>query len=144
MKQLLILFFISVFISYGKPNSEDLQKDRQTSVLELRQLVNKTEVNKQTYGVFFFIGGSINSTESTEVYVKVFAKVDGYFRVVSIPIHKLRVNIDNTLEKPNLVIKYYNSKRTDSWVVQQYWQQEECIINCPEKYLPEKLLPIEL
>lgn len=139
-----MLFLSVLFISCAEKGSDDVYKDRQTSVLELRQLVNKTEVNKQTYGAFFLIGGSISSTESTEVYVKVFAKVDGYFRVVSIPINKLRVNIDNTLEKPNLIIEYYSTKKSDSWVLADEYRQEVFIINCPEKYLPEKLLPIEL
>ena len=141
MKKIILLLTVIIFSSC---NEESTTKNRQTSVLELRQLVNRTETTKETYGYYFLIGGSINSTESTETYVKVFAKVDGYFRVISIPIEYLRVNIDNKLTKPNLVIKYYGSKYTDSYVANNFRYINHYIINCPEKYLPENLLPINL
>jgi hypothetical protein len=142
MKKLFILITAVVFTSCAK-KEEDSYKARKTSVLELRQLVNKTETTKNTYGSFFLVMGSVQSNESTESYVKVFAKVDGYFRVITIPIDKLRVNIDNTLEKPNLVITYSDRELTDSCVVEESYNNK-FIISCPEKYLPENLLPIEL
>lgn len=147
MKKLILLFLAIITISCANKTEtpDEIYRDRETSVLELRQLVNSKEVNKQSYGSFFLIGGSFSNNETTEVYVKVFAKVNGYFRVISIPIEQLRVNIDNTIEKPNLVIPYHSYKRSDSEVVDKIESHNlDCVINCPEKYLPEKLLPIEL
>lgn len=119
MKKLILLFLTITTISCANKTEapDEIYRDRETSVLELRQLVNSKEVSKQSYGSFFLIGGSFSSNETTEIYVKVFAKVDGYFRVISIPIEQLRINIDNTIEKPNLVILYHSDKRRDSEVV---------------------------
>ena len=64
-------------------------------------------------------------------------------KIVDIPIEKLRINIDDSLQKPNLVVKYYRYKMTDSEIVEDTYNRT-FVINCPEKYLPEKLLPIEL
>lgn len=144
MKKLIVILVVVLFSSCKLEESEEY-KYRQTSVLELRQLVNKVETNKETFGSYFLIGGSISSKESTDVYVKVFAKVDGYFRVINIPIKELRVNINNKLVKPTLVIKYWDEKLTDSYVLDyRSYSIEYYIINCPEKYLPENLLPIKL
>lgn len=74
-----------------------------------------------------------------------FAKVDGYFRVVNIPIENVRVNINNNIDKPTLQIYYTEEKLTGSNLLDNHgYNINYYIINCPERYLPEKLLPIEL
>lgn len=145
MRKILLILPLLFFV-YCKPKNgpDGYVKDRQTSLLELRQLVNSKEETHQSSGSFFFVIGGYNSSSSVEISVKVFAKVDGFYRVINIPIEKLRVNIDNSLEKPNLIVTYYNSKLSDSNVLDSGWAVQTYIINCPEKYLPEKLLPIEL
>jgi hypothetical protein len=99
MKKLIIILTAILFSSCELKESERW-KNRQTSVLELRQLVNKIE--------------------------------------------QLRVNINNKLVKPDLKIHYKGSKETNSYVVNDTYNIEFYVINCPEKYLPENLLPIKL
>jgi hypothetical protein len=61
------------------------------------------------------------------------------------PIQDVRININNQLIKPNIVIEYeYTSKLTDEELVSKKWFEKVYVINCPEQYLPEKLLPIGL
>ena len=72
-----------------------------SSKFELRQLVKETENKKESSGVFFLIGGSFHSEESNETKVKCFAKVDGSFRIIEMPIEDIRIRIDNKLKKPN-------------------------------------------
>lgn len=142
-KSIFSFLFLFLLFSCGEYNPDGIYKNRQSSVLELRQLVNSKEQITQTSASFFLIAGSLDSRTETNYSVKVFAKVDGYYRVIDIPIYKLRINIDDSLQKPSLVIKYKNEKLSDSEIVNNY-SVREYIINCPEKYLPEKLLPIEL
>ena len=116
-----------------------------SSKFELRQLVKETENKKESSGVFFLIGGSFHSEELNETKVKCFAKVDGSFRIIEMPIEDIRIRIDNKLKKPNIQVKYedYN-KLEDEKLLNEFFTYKVYVINCPETYLPEKLLPIEL
>lgn len=147
MKKLLILLTAFSLLSCREfvKNEDELYLTRATKSLELRQLVNSENIGTKSHGSYFLIGGSYSSKTETEVSIKVFAKVDGYFRVVNIPIKEVRVNIDNKLDKPTLQINYTEEKLTSSSLLDYHvYSINYYIINCPEKYLPEKLLPIEL
>lgn len=145
-KLLLVLLTFSTLLScrdYVK--NGDLCIDRTTEVLELRQIVNAENITTKSHGSYFLIGGSYSSETENKLSIKVFAKVDGYFRVIDIPIEEVRVNIDNKLNKPTLQINYEGTKYTSSNLLDNYnYWINYYIINCPEKFLPEKLLPIEL
>ena len=147
MKKLLILLVTFSLLScreYVK-NEDELYLNRTTKSLELRQLVNSENTNTKSYGSYFLIGGSYSSKTETDISIKVFAKVDGYFRVVNIPIENVRVNINNKINKPTLQINYTEEKLTASNLLDNHsYNINYYIINCPERYLPEKLLPIEL
>ena len=120
-------------------------KKLKSSNLELRQLIQETKTTKYSSASFFLIAGGYSQSEYKETKVKVFAKVDGRFRLIEMPIQDVRININNKLNKPNIVIEYeHTSKFTDEELVSREWFGKVYVINCPEQYLPEKLLPIGL
>src|SRR5690348_13483473 len=82
------------------------QETFKTKKLELRQLVQSTDISTKTSGGYFLIAGSFSSTQETTVSVKVFAKTEKYYQLIDMPIEDIRINIDNTLEKPNVQIQY--------------------------------------
>ena len=117
----------------------------ETEDLELRQLVNDTKERTSASGGFFFIAGTYSSRSYTEITISVFAKVDGAYRYIKIPIERVRINIDNNIKLPTLKIVYLSDVgERDTETVLDYHLYAKYIINCPEIYLPEKLLPITL
>lgn len=124
--------------------------------IELRQLVKTTDTKSESHSSFFLIMGSYNESTTQEITIKVFANIDGAYRFISMPIEKVRINIDNSLIKPNMQLEYSFRSTLDDKTVLDWFADERTnanlihnpkltyIINCPEQYLPEKLLPIEL
>lgn len=141
-KSILLLVLCVIFISC---ESVEKAKDQRTSKLELRQLVKQTTTKEETQGSYFFIAGGFSQTSEQETTIQVFAKVDGMYRLIEMPIGRVRINIDNTLLKPNLQVTYRGRKpETDTDVVNKGSYYKIYIINCPEQYLPEKLLPVTI
>ena len=122
-----------------------INKNLKSSKLELRQLVQETETKKTSYALYFLIAGSYSQSEYKETKVKVFAKVENRYRLIEMPIDEIRIAIDNKLTIPNVEIEYVNNEKySDEELVSNRWKTKVYIINCPEHYLPEKLLPIGL
>ena len=122
-----------------------IDKNLKSSKLELRQLVQETETKKSTYASYFLIAGSYSQSEYKETKVKVFAKVENRYRLIEMPIDEVRIAIDNKLKIPNIEIEYINHvKYSDEELVSKSYITKVYVINCPEQYLPEKLLPIGL
>ena len=122
-----------------------VDKNFKSSKLELRQLVQETETKKSAYASYFLIAGSYGQSEEKNTTVKVFAKVANRFRLIEMPIDEVRIAIDNKLKSPNIEIEYINVKKYgDDELVSKKWVDKVYIINCPEQFLPEKLLPIGL
>jgi len=122
-----------------------IDKKLKSSKLELRQLVQETETKKTAYASYFLIAGSYSQSEYKETKVKVFAKVENRYRLIEMPIEEVRISIDNKLKIPNIEIEYINhEKYSDEELVSKSWVTKVYVINCPEHYLPEKLLPIGL
>lgn len=122
-----------------------IDKNLKSSKLELRQLVQETETKKTAYASYFLIAGSYSQSEYKETKVKVFAKVENRYRLIEIPIDEVRIAIDNKLKIPNIEIEYINHvKYSDEELVSKSYITKVYVINCPEQYLPEKLLPIGL
>lgn len=116
-----------------------------TSKLELRQLVQETKSEKKTSGYYFLIGGEYKSSETKNTVIKVFAKVNGRYRLIQMPIDEIRINIDDKVTTPNIQIEYIcYSELTEDELISRDLITKVYVINCPEQYLPEKLLPIEL
>lgn len=140
-KSILLLVLCAIFVSC----EEIKDKDFLTSKLELRQLVKQTSTKEEAQGSYFLIAGGFSQTSEQETTVQVFAKVDGMYRLIEMPIERIRINIDNSLDKPNLQVSYRNERpKTDTQIVDRVQYYDVYIINCPEQYLPEKLLPIKL
>ncbi len=122
-----------------------IDKNLKSSKLELRQLIQETETKKSTYASYFLIAGSYSQSEYKETKVKVFAKVENRYRLIEMPIDEVRIAIDNKLKIPNIEIEYINHvKYSDEELVSKSYITKVYVINCPEQYLPEKLLPIGL
>lgn len=124
--------------------SEDVRNFK-SSKLELRQLVQQTETKKTSSASYFFLIASYGSSEVKYTTVKVFAKVEKRFRLIEIPIEDVRISINNKLINPNIEIEYkYHKKLMDEELINLGWISKVYVINCPEQFLPEKLLPIGL
>lgn len=122
-----------------------IEKKLKSSKLELRQLVQETETKKTAYASYFLIAGSYGQSEEKVTTVKVFAKVENRYRLIEMPIDEIRIAIDNKLTTPNIEIEYTNNEKyNDEELVSKCWVTKVYVINCPEHYLPEKLLPIGL
>jgi len=126
-----------------------------TSPLKLRQLSNVSETEKSADGSAFLFFASYHSEERNADYVKVFAEVDGEYRFLEIPMEG--VKIDSTVKVPYVQIDYTYS----DFKKHQYSNTQVCeainprniyarvdivkyVIICPEQYLPERLLPIDV
>jgi len=122
-----------------------IDKKMKSSKLELRQLVQETETKKTAYASYFLIAGSYGQSEEKVTTVKVFAKVENRYRLIEMPIDEIRIAIDNKLSTPNIEIEYTNNEKyNDEELVSEGWVTKVYVINCPEQYLPQKLLPIVL
>lgn len=120
-------------------------KQYKTNKLLLRQLVKKDKIEKSERGSFFLIAGRYNNTTTEETIVKVFALVDGRYRYIEFGIEDIRIQIDNSIITPFLIIESKSiEKYSDEEAINYCCNNKVYVIHCPEKYLPEKLLPIEL
>ncbi len=143
-----ILYIVSILAMLNScDKSEFFQK---TSKFELRQMVQTETVEKMTKGSYFLIYASYESSEKKENYVKVMAKVEGRYKIISIPLGKLRIVINDSLRVPNLQLEYFmGTPLSDEEITNEmtaYINSRDIVyvISCPEKYLPEKILPVEL
>lgn len=141
MKKLLII--LTALSLFGCEHMVD--KNLKSSKLELRQLVQQTETKKTAYAYYFLIAGGYSQSEEKITTIKVFAKVQNRYRLIEMPIEEVRIAIDNKIKVPNIEIEYVNNEKySDEELVSKSWITKVYVINCPEQYLPEKLLPIKL
>lgn len=144
MKTRVILITILATILVSCSNELAQNDYNLTSVFKLRQLVQKTETHKYSSASLFFAIGSYRSGETTKTSVKVFAQVEGAYRYLDIPIEDVRVVLVDSIVTPTLQIRYDGAQRADEIVCDLTYLEKKYIITCSEKYLPEKLLPIEI
>lgn len=125
---------------------EEKREPNKTEVFKLRQLIQETESYSSKTGMFFMFGGYYNEKEEKETTVKVFAEVEGRYRLIEMPIEDIRIVINDKLIYPYIQIEYYSmSNYSDEEIVSNNDLSSKIfVITCPEKYLPEKLLPIDL
>jgi hypothetical protein len=146
----IILFFTLAFMLF----SCDFPTTHKgsTSNLRLRQLANmsETETSGYTTGIFFT---SYHSHQEDVDYIKVFAKVGDTYRFLEFPASRARIKLDSTAKTPYIIINYeYESrepkKYSNTYVCDHIngykLDNETYTIVCHEKYLPEKLLPIDI
>ncbi len=145
MKTIIIL--LSAFLLLGCAQDKK-EKYFYSKTIKLRQLVKQTTVDKYSRGSFFLIGGSYSSGEIENTSIRVFGRIGGLYRFIEMDMEDIRIKIDNSLAEPNIVIRYWShdtvSMRELIYEGYSRYYNVVYIINCPEEYLPEKLLPIEL
>tara|TARA_R110000851_G_scaffold315229_5_gene477604 strand:- start:5755 stop:6204 length:450 start_codon:yes stop_codon:yes gene_type:complete len=148
MKHFLFIFIFLVLLVSSI--SCTMQEEWRTSEpLELRQLVNKEIHTTSISSSFFLIAGSYSSTEHFEEKVKVMAKVNGYYRYLQFPLDKVRIAIDDSITIPYIRIQYEKGNVKNLEAAFRYMEYDwmskiQILIHCPARYLPEKLIPIEI
>lgn len=139
MKKLLFLLCISVL------TLSSCSEKRTSSKLYLRQLVKGVEVSKSSSGGFFLFMGGFSSSEQSDVSIKCFANVGGRYRLMTIPYDDIRIVINDSITTPYILVEYSSEKTyTDDEIIDYSFYSNVYVIYCPERYLPEKLLPIGL
>lgn len=145
MKKLLLLLILFTFSNcVDKPISQNSI----TTKMELRQLINKEETNKHSSGSYFFIIANYSSSETKQDIIKMFVKVDNiYYKMLKIKLESVNIIINNKISKPYLQVISNDlsyTKMKDSEIISHIGYYDTVFLYCPEKYLPEKLLNIEL
>ena len=142
---LLIIIFIGIITLMNYLTTEKIIN---TYNMPLRQMVQSNERIEESSASFFLLTGSYNKQDYEKSSIKVFANDKGVYKYINIPINQLGIKIDNTIDKPYLYISYKNKRtdevRTVEQLINGYYYIERYVVVCPEVYLPEKLLKIEL
>jgi hypothetical protein len=141
MKKLLGLF-VMLFLFSCQPRE---YKDYHSEKIYLRQLVNRDVTETHTSGSFFLIAGSVSSESETSTVVKLMGEVNGEYRFIQFNFEKVRIKIDNKVTTPYIVLNYRETYEVDMDYLLEYPGYIESVtIVCPEQYLPERLLPIQI
>jgi hypothetical protein len=141
MKKLLLLF--SILLMVGCNRIED--KDYHSEKIYLRQLVNRDVTETHTSGSFFLIAGSVSSESETSTVVKLMGEVNGEYRFMQFDFESVRIKIDNKVTTPYIVLNYSETYEVDMEYLLKYpYYLDSVTIVCPEQYLPERLLPIQI
>ena len=116
-----------------------------TDKIYLRQLVNRDITETHTSAAFFLVAGSMTSDSETQTVVKVMGDVKGEFRFMQFNFEKVRIKIDNKVTTPYIVLNYVDDEvKSIDYLLEYDYNVKSVTIVCPEQYLPEKLLPIQL
>jgi hypothetical protein len=141
MKRTLWLLAVLLMVGCDRPVYKKYHSDR----IYLRQLVNKDITETHTSGSFFLIAGSINSKSETSTVVKLMGEVNGEYRFMQFDFEKVRIKIDNKVTTPYIVLNYSESYEVEiDYLLEYTGYLDNITIVCPEQYLPERLLPIQL
>jgi hypothetical protein len=141
MKKLLLLFSLLLMIGCDRVEYKNYHTDR----IYLRQLVNRDVTETHTSGAFFLIAGSVSSESVTSTVVKLMGEVNGEYRFMQFDFEKVRIKIDNKVTTPYIVLNYRKtSEMSINYLLEYGYYVKSVTIVCPEQYLPEKLLPIQI
>lgn len=140
-----LLFIVSMVFGLFSCNVPE-KKHYKTENIQLRQLVKTDEVTKESYTSYFLIVGSHSSREEVNTKIKLIGEINGLYRLIEFHFIDVRFKINNNLTKPHLYINYrsYDKFSTGKLLDYKSYYITSYVIVCPEKYLPEKLLPINL
>jgi len=143
MKKLLLLFALLLMMIGCRPIE---YKDYHSEKIYLRQLVNRDVTESHTSGSFFLIAGSVSSKSETSTVVKLMGEVNGEYRFMQFDFEKVRIKIDNKVTTPYIVLNYRGETyEVDmSYLLDYPYYIDSITIVCPEQYLPERLLPIQI
>jgi len=146
MKKAILMFSMAIgMMSCGTTN-------RESSPMKLRQLANVTKTEKSSGGTFILFFATYHSQEKNTDVITVFAEVDGLYQFIEIPMSLVKVKIDNSVTTPYIQIRYsYNGSSSYEYSNTQLFNKIsmgitliDYVITCPEQYLPERLLPINI
>jgi hypothetical protein len=141
MKKLLLLFAMLLMIGCDRVEYKNYHTDK----IYLRQLVNRDVTETHTSGSFFLIAGSVSSESETSTVVKLMGKVKDEYRFMQFDFEKVRIKIDNKVTTPYIVLNYREtSEMSIDYLLEYGYYVKSVTIVCPEQYLPEKLLPIQI
>lgn len=140
MKKLLLLFLLFL-VGCNVP----VYKTYHTDKIYLRQLVNRDITETHTSAAFFLVAGSMSSESETSTVVKVMGDVNGEYRFMQFDFEKVRIRIDNKVTTPYIVLNYVDDEvKSIDYLLEYGYYVKSVTIVCPEQYLPEKLLPIQI
>jgi len=140
MKKLLGLFVMLILFGCGPGYTS-----RHTDKIYLRQLVNRDVTETHTSGAFFVVAGSVSSDSETQTVVKVMGDINGEYRFMQFDFEKVRIKIDNKVTTPYIILNYsFDSPLDYDYLLEYQYYIKSVTIVCPEQYLPEKLLPIQI
>lgn len=131
----------------------DLQEIHQeTTPMPLRQIANMSKTEKSADGTLILFFATYHSEEKDIDVVKVFAEVDGLYRFIEMPISKIKIRIDNSISTPYIQARYTRMGKSPIWFsntevmdgINIRFTLDDYVITCPEQYLPERLLPIDI
>jgi hypothetical protein len=72
-------------------------------------------------------------------------KVKDEYRFMQFDFEKVRIKIDNKVTTPYIVLNYREtSEMSMDYLLEYGYYVKSVTIVCPEQYLPEKLLPIQI
>jgi hypothetical protein len=141
MKKLLLLFAVLLMIGCDRVEYKNYHTDK----IYLRQLVNRDVTETHTSGSFFLIAGSVSSESETSTVVKLMGKVKDEYRFMQFDFEKVRIKIDNKVTTPYIMLNYRDtSEMSVDYLLQYPYYIGSVTIVCPEQYLPERLLPIQI
>jgi hypothetical protein len=141
MKKLLGLFSVLFMIGCQPMEYKDLHTDK----IYLRQLINNNVTETHTSGSFFLVAGSVSSNSKTTTVVKLMGEIEGEYRFMQFYFEKVRIKIDNNVTTPYIVLNYNYTYEVDiNYLLKNSYYIDSVTIVCPEQYLPERLLPIQL
>ena len=141
MKKLLLLFAVLLMIGCDRVEYKNYHTDR----IYLRQLVNRDVTETRTSGSFFLIAGSVSSESVTSTVVKLMGEVNGEYRFMQFDFEKVRIKIDNKVTTPYIMLNYRDTSETSvDYLLKFPYYIGSVTIVCPEQYLPERLLPIQI
>jgi hypothetical protein len=140
MKKIILLLIAIVTLS-----SCEGPIPRHSENIPLRQLVKSETRTTYASASFFLIAGSASSGEYTTTNVKAMGSVNGEYRYLQMEFEKVRIKIDNSVKIPYVILNYNDVSITDTDYLLKYeYHIDSYTIVCPEQYLPERLLPIQL
>lgn len=143
IKLVIKIFVIAVLVGTLSCETGEEWGTYRTNPIELRQLVKTTETKQNFNAGFFLIMGGVSSSTTQELSIKVLAKIDNSYVFLDMPMNIIRIYIDNSLTRPNIQLEYRGEKgQSVDYILHHHFVNY--IINCPEQYLPEKFIPIEL
>jgi len=141
MKKLLGLFVVLLMIGCHPREYKDYHTDK----IYLRQLVNRDVTETHTSGSFFLIAGSVSSESETSTVVKLMGEVNGEYRFMQFDFEKVRIKIDNKVTTPYIMLNYRETYEVSiNYLLKYPYYIDSVTIVCPEQYLPERLLPIQI